>query len=431
MKRKMKALGYLPLIVLLAGSLLSGCQSNSISGKGGVSEPSAKAPSNEPVTLNFYAKQNIPDDKFNATFVEPLKKKYPNITLNKITNKTTIDALIASNELPDIIYTFSGDLASFESVDLWMDQTPLIKAHNIDLNRFDPIVLQAGKYDQGLLALPFLVNFNALYYNKDIFDKFGVPYPKDGMTWDETVALARKLTIMDQGVQFRGLDPDGVYKMSLTKSLTTLDFKTGKAALGTPDWLKVLGLLKDIYTISGNKPEKFNYSTDPFIKNKVAAMLATAGYLKTMAETEGLNWDIAQYPSYPETRNTYGSVDSHLMWVTPTSKHKDEAIEVLKLATSDEVQMILTKDYGDLTPLNSMEIKKTLGQSFPQTKEKHIESIYKSKNAPPQRLTKYEAGARDIFMKNFPDYISGKLDLNTFVRTSEEAVNQYLETVKK
>ncbi|NOU90117.1 extracellular solute-binding protein [Paenibacillus sp. LMG 31460] len=43
-----------------------------------------------------------------------------------------------------------------------------------------------------------------LYYNKDIFDKFGISYPRNGMTWDEVYDLAKKLNRTEDGISYRG-----------------------------------------------------------------------------------------------------------------------------------------------------------------------------------------------------------------------------------
>ena len=45
---------------------------------------------------------------------------------------------------------------------------------------------------QGLLAL-------AVYYNKAIFDEYGVPYPEAGWTWDDLVDVATQLTVDTDG----------------------------------------------------------------------------------------------------------------------------------------------------------------------------------------------------------------------------------------
>jgi multiple sugar transport system substrate-binding protein len=47
-------------------------------------------------------------------------------------------------------------------------------------------------------GLPFATNCTALFYNKDILDDAGVPYPDENTTWDEFHEMAKKLT--DYGV---------------------------------------------------------------------------------------------------------------------------------------------------------------------------------------------------------------------------------------
>ncbi len=50
-----------------------------------------------------------------------------------------------------------------------------------------------------------------IFYNKDLFDKAGVPYPKDGWTLDDLVDKARKLTRQDGGQQYWGYQVNGGY----------------------------------------------------------------------------------------------------------------------------------------------------------------------------------------------------------------------------
>jgi multiple sugar transport system substrate-binding protein len=50
---------------------------------------------------------------------------------------------------------------------------------------------------QELWAAPIHFSTNILFYNKSIFDKAGVPYPRDDWTWDDMVQAAQKLTKRD------------------------------------------------------------------------------------------------------------------------------------------------------------------------------------------------------------------------------------------
>jgi multiple sugar transport system substrate-binding protein len=66
------------------------------------------------------------------------------------------------------------------------------------------IDIQKGFADGGTYGMPVSTTSGALFHNKDLFDKFGVPYPKDGMTWDVLYELAKKMTRNEGGVQYKG-----------------------------------------------------------------------------------------------------------------------------------------------------------------------------------------------------------------------------------
>jgi multiple sugar transport system substrate-binding protein len=51
-----------------------------------------------------------------------------------------------------------------------------------------------------IFALPMTLGYYVMYYNNNIFDKFGVSYPKDGMTWDDVAALAKKVSHLESGL---------------------------------------------------------------------------------------------------------------------------------------------------------------------------------------------------------------------------------------
>ena len=43
-------------------------------------------------------------------------------------------------------------------------------------------------------GFPLSLQINVLFYNKNIFDRFGVPYPHDAMTWEEFAHTAKRVT---------------------------------------------------------------------------------------------------------------------------------------------------------------------------------------------------------------------------------------------
>jgi multiple sugar transport system substrate-binding protein len=56
------------------------------------------------------------------------------------------------------------------------------------------------RYDGKILYLPYEQSIHAVYYNKKIFDDAGVAYPQAPWTWDDYIAIAKKLTDRDQGI---------------------------------------------------------------------------------------------------------------------------------------------------------------------------------------------------------------------------------------
>lgn len=59
---------------------------------------------------------------------------------------------------------------------------------------FNGVIEQLTADDGNFYGVPFRSDFWVLFYNKDLFDKAGVPYPSNDLTLEEYDALARKMT---------------------------------------------------------------------------------------------------------------------------------------------------------------------------------------------------------------------------------------------
>jgi multiple sugar transport system substrate-binding protein len=148
------------------------------------------------------------------------------------------------------------------------------------------------------------------------------------------------------------------------------------------------------------------------------------------AEQQGLSWDIAQYPSYKELPNIYGSVDAH--WLVPTKggKHPDAVMKVLGAVTSDEVQLVSVKQSGRVSPLIKPEINRAFATELPYAKGKRLDSIFKSKPAPFLKPAAYDGGGVNIMKSAFDRYLKDEVDLNTALRQAEETHNAALSAEK-
>ncbi|MEF3307086.1 ABC transporter substrate-binding protein [Paenibacillus sp. GYB003] len=425
--------GKTMLLVGLASSLaLAGCSG----GKETAATPDGGAPAKqEPVTIRIYLWDPVNEDLFQSVFAEPVRKKYPHITLEPITRgkDTQPETLAVGGSGADIIMAWNSVLPQFTNLKLLSDITPKLKTEQIDLNRFDPLIVDGLRDNDNksiLYGLPFGVDFYATFYNKDIFDKFGVPYPKDGMYWEDAIELAKKLTRTEAGVQYKGLDPEGIEKLGNPLSLQFVDPKTSKASVNTDQWKKVFELAKTIYAIPGNENTISNHAgtVARFVKDKNVAMYPSHGVLGGLAQSD-LNWDVVQYPSYRERPNAYGMVQAYALCITTNSANPDQALKVIQVLTSDDVQMAYTKKAAVLSPLKNPELHKYFGADMPILKGKNVEGILKSKPAPFAAQSVYSGNVRVVLEKKFAEYMKGK-DLNTALREAEEEGNKGIEASK-
>ena len=378
------------LLLLLISVVTMGC-SKGKEAASTVEESGSK--SKEPVTLTLYLGQPGIFDFESTGVTEAIKKKFPHITLDIILrgkNKDYKD-LIATGVLPDIIY----DSASFTVSNIMHhgfhhDMEELIRKNNFDLKQFEPNVLGQTQYANSegkLYGLPFTMNRYALFYNKDIFDKFGVPYPKDGMTWDEIYELSKKVTREEQGTNYIGFasTPSNLM-LNNQLSLSPLDTKEDKGAVNTDGWKTLFENLTRFYEVPGNK---------------LVASSETAKGTVALA-----------------------------LFVTQTSKYKDEAFQVVSFLVSEEVQTMLSKK-GVGTPLVNPAVKKVFGQEVPELSGKNTGAFYYYKDAPPSpprdaKLTNVNVS----FTKSFTEIVTNKKDVNTVLRQFEEEINRAIETEK-
>ncbi|MCS7463408.1 extracellular solute-binding protein [Paenibacillus doosanensis] len=434
MKKKNTKFILLTAVTMLA-ALVQGCTGQSAE-KPGEAATAAKI-NTDPVTLTFYG--NMSEELFQKLVVAPVKLKYPNIDLTLVPMTNKIEDLIASGEVPDILGDNISAIAKYENLDLLEDLTPYVKAFNLDLSAVDPVVVDTVRKNSGegkLYALPVSANVVTLYYNKDIFDRFGVPYPQDGMTWDQVYELAKKVTRTDGGVAYRGYDFQDLFQIQYNQlSVPVIDEKTNKAIVNNAEWKKLFENWARFYTITGNEVDAAGYGKglNAFSKDKTLAMYSTSSFFSSMPEAvkNGLNYDVVSLPSFPEAPNTGVQVEGGARMITTTSKHKDQAFMALSAMLTPEAQKVIARN-GNASVLTDTSINKDFGLDIEVLKGKNREAFIKNKNAKPfPSITKYDGAAFTIMRQQFKKVATGQEDVNTALREAEELINKAIEDQNK
>ena len=114
------------------------------------------------------------------------------------TYQRKLPVMIASGTAPDLFECSpesSASFPNFASKDAYLDLEPLIERDNIDIDQWFASVIQSCRYEGKLYVLPKKLNGPAsVHYNMDLFDAAGLAYPNPDWTWDDALAMARRLT---------------------------------------------------------------------------------------------------------------------------------------------------------------------------------------------------------------------------------------------
>lgn len=430
---------FMAIVVSLA--LLAGCEqsisSNPVAG-GGESKTANASPDNElfiyTVNPPFYAKE----ENFDKQIGQYIKKKFPDITIKHVhwdNPGRQYKDLIAAGTIPDLIFdnTRMNVQRWIIDNDLQYDIRDLIKKYNFDTSKLNPALMAQMsnlRKDGSIYGLPFNNNDFVLFYNKDIFDKFGVDYPKNGMTYDEIYELAKKLTRVEGETTYKGFSQNPGHYMNYNQlSLSPLSLTEDKASMSSPEWKKVVDNLRRFYDIPANQ---FDTVETFATKGNIAMAVATVDHLVTYHEqNKNLNFDIVSVPSFSEAPNTRYQPNVYSMYISKQSKKKDLAFQVMAALLSEEHQVDLAKE-GVIVPMESKAVQEAFGQNLPQMRGKNTSAIFNGKTAMPPAaradgLLWYDVPMQNVFA---PLIFKESKDSVTALRMIEEQSTKAIETNK-
>jgi multiple sugar transport system substrate-binding protein len=398
----------------------------------------------EPAEVVFYSQNGMTPADFDNRFGNSLRKKFPNDTIKYIQNTgkgMDVPGMLASNTQYDVYFAnvgyFENEVISY---DLQVDMSDLIKQHQVDLNRIDPSHISSiQKSSYGMYALPVVADTLGVMYNKDIFDKFGVPYPKDGVTWEEIIDMSRKLTRTEGEKTYAGYLPFSNYMLSMNPlSIPLVDEKTQTPTINRDErWKKFYQTLLIAPTeVPGIKEYlKKQNAIDGFFKDQEVAILGgvTAFVVNTREDQlNKFNWDWVPLPSFQDLPKVGGQPYTQYFGITRMAKDKktaDAAMDMLKYLLSDEFQTEIARK-GFMPVLKNVDVRKEFGQGT-KVKDKNWGAYFYNKLAEVPYKSVYEIPISSLYVANMNKVMIGELDLNTALRLSEESAAKKLQELKK
>lgn len=385
----------------------------------------------EPVTIRIaHDGGYFTEEDFDMLISEPVQKTYSHITIEHEIAK--MDDILMTKAPIDFYATWNGDLPNYKDVGIYHDITPLADSHGLDLSLFDQQALDVVRNmsdDGDLFAIPYADNIGVLYYNKNIFDIFGVPYPEDGMTWEDAIELARQVSRTEDGVVYSGLFTTFGSLIS-QQSLNYIDARTDEVLVSSEPYKRTFEIGKELYSLPNNEYFTGN-GVNEFAKEQTLAMLSQGNFFLQFKDTPGLEWDVAQRPSFKEQPDIYAWFNLHLLIPMKTSKHYDDQLRVLEVLFSDEVQTDMVSKTLRKSVLSNPKYLKLFGSDYAELQGKRMSSIFKSRSGPAPELSEYWSKASSLGTAEFRKVVAGEKDVNTALRDLEAEIQRYIETQKE
>jgi len=249
---------------------------------------------------------------------------------------------IASNSPPDVFYVATQDYRTLAGRNTLLDLT----------NRFG----SAFPLDDFIASSRTIMDINGkiygisscsvspvIYYNKDIFDKYGEPYPSSdpGKIWtiDEFRAVAKRLT-RDGIYGCYGLEQNGLlmFAQVLSGGTAPISPDGSKSTYNTPETRRVLETIKAIRVTDKSMPsastlENVGMNAAQMLATGKVAMLYDGSWAMQELSTLKFPVGIAPIPSYG---NPITTGQAHLHAISRTSKHPEEAWKFLQFLSGTD-----------------------------------------------------------------------------------------------
>lgn len=311
-----------------------------------------------------YFAVKFPDLKVEIIAMETLYQ--PGVPIIETYNK------MIDEQKPDLIIANILDYEKLAEANRLMDLAPFIKRDKFDYEKISSAAIDQlkSKGQNKLLGLAPQFSSSALYYNKDLFDLHQIPYPRDNMSWDETMQLAKRFPVSPNpeervyGIHEKYRKPfDFVNDIAVTNGLTYISADGTTVTFDSPGWLQAFRYVIDgfksgnlYYFESGGKPINYGPTEtkqmDLFSSGKAAMMISTTEQMLRMKQNNAkLNWALATVPVDPNNPGVTQkfSVSYPIFAVSAKAEHADTAWEVVKYFNSEEAAKVNVKTSESLS----------------------------------------------------------------------------------
>jgi multiple sugar transport system substrate-binding protein len=231
-----------------------------------------------PITIKVLYKNG--EEQFHKDFGETFIVKHPHVNFEVISrwsyqrngeNWKEVLERILTEENPDLLWLFENEYEYLATENKLIKLDPLISRDRFDIDGILPAVTDVlkEKGNGDIFGLSPTFGGRALFYNKALFDEYGVPHPQDKMTWMDTIELAQRFPDESGvcGFYHNSEIADLMFDIGKTENLGITDLDGLKMTINSPNWDEIISQVIKGYK---NKDICVKENENAGVKRKVA-----------------------------------------------------------------------------------------------------------------------------------------------------------------
>jgi len=326
------------------------------------------------VSLTYWSSASPEEAGFEEQIIAEFEQAFPNVDVQMEFGTggwgemhTQMLVRMAAGTAPDVIMTPSDWVRTFAHAEEggFLDLSPFMERDGIDPSTLFYDVYEVGTVENKSYVLTKDYSTTAIYINTDLFDEAGIPYPLDGWTWEEFIAIAQKLTLDENGNDATSPDFDpekivqwgafvgpvfgpGFWDLAYSYGAQALSSDGTKADgyLDADPMVEVFELWRDILHKYHISPSLAQVQAQPGVDMFVTGQAAMRGpwgswNIPGYAESPDLNFLVVPLPAGPAGH--YGTVCWMGYGINKNTEHPNEAWELLKWLTTEPGQLVFSQ----------------------------------------------------------------------------------------
>lgn len=337
---------------------------------GGISHLAAQdAPELEPAELVFFLGANPQELATRKKIMDAFTALHPQITFKvEEAGPDPVQKLltdVAGGTAPDVIMAWELTYPSLGGRGVYADLNQFIQADADYSSKVIPDIvpdlLAMFNWNNQQLVLPEQYAGVVLYYNKDLFDKEGIPYPPSdwtdkSWTYDKFLEVAKALTKKDASGQITQygyadawwppLSAD-VWAYSNGGNWFDRSIQPTKSTITDPKMTEGVQFYADLSNVHHVAPTVEEATTqagpDMFMAGRAAMALTGHWFYPAFSGTDGLNFDVGVFPVGPSGTTAKTDLGSTGLSISATTKYPKQAWEFLKFAIGPDGQKLISE----------------------------------------------------------------------------------------